>query len=92
MKQLLLLITLPAVLFWASCTTQKNPEEKTNTVMKEGTFAWDKQFLEEKLNNVITLTSEDSSAMLLLVPAYQGRVMTSTSGGPGGSSYGWINY
>ena len=92
MKQLLLLITLPAVLFWASCTTQKNPEEKTNTVMKEGTFAWDKQFLEEKLDNVITLTSEDSSAMLLLVPAYQGRVMTSTSGGPGGSSYGWINY
>jgi hypothetical protein len=31
-------------------------------------------------------------AKLLVVPGYQGRVMTSTAGGDNGSSYGWINH
>ncbi len=29
---------------------------------------------------------------MLLAPAYQGRVMTSTAGGTSGVSYGWLNY
>ena len=30
--------------------------------------------------------------MLVVAPQWQGRVMTSTAGGPGGQSLGWINY
>jgi|APSaa5957512622_1039677.scaffolds.fasta_scaffold201494_2 hypothetical protein len=29
---------------------------------------------------------------MLLVPEYQGRVMTSSAGGSIGNSFGWINY
>lgn len=31
-------------------------------------------------------------AAVVVAPAYQGRVMTSTATGDGGSSYGWLNY
>ena len=33
----------------------------------------------------------DGNARVAVVPAWQGRVMTSTAGGPGGTSYGWLN-
>ena len=38
---------------------------------------------------VVVLT--DGNAKVAVCPALQGRVMTSTSGGDGGASYGWIN-
>lgn len=34
---------------------------------------------------------ENGAARMAVVPAYQGRVMTSTAGGIGGMSFGWIN-
>ncbi|MBK8881171.1 MAG: hypothetical protein IPN67_01970 [Bacteroidales bacterium] len=40
----------------------------------------------------IELKSNDSKACLLLVPGYQGRVMTSSVNGNEGMSFGWINY
>ncbi len=40
---------------------------------------------------VVELVSEDGSARVAIVPAYQGRVMTSTVAGPEGSSLGWVN-
>jgi hypothetical protein len=41
--------------------------------------------------DVIELTDDSGEARLAVVPAYQGRVMTSTAGGPDGWSLGWIN-
>ncbi len=47
------------------------------------------QFLKNH-QNIIEL--KDGESALTLVPAYQGRVMTSTCEGDKGFSFGWINY
>jgi hypothetical protein len=54
-------------------------------------FAADVAFLRQ-LVEVVVLGSEPSGPRVAVVPAYQGRVMTSTTGGPSQTSYGWINY
>ncbi len=40
---------------------------------------------------LIVLKSADNNAQVVVIPSYQGRVMTSTATGDGGVSYGWIN-
>ena len=57
---------------------------------RPGSFGEDLAFLKKHLD-VVVLSSEDGSAQVAVVGAYQGRVMTSTADGPGGLSYGWIN-
>jgi hypothetical protein len=54
-----------------------------------GTFGYDATFL-RKHTPTIVLARGDSQ--VLVAPAYQGRVMTSTTGGMEGPSYGWLNY
>ena len=56
--------------------------------MTVNTFGDALAFLREH-NDVILLAAGD--AQIAVVAEYQGRVMTSTSGGPGGPSYGWLN-
>lgn len=53
-------------------------------------FADDLAFL-KKHTDVILLSDKSGQAQVALVPAYQGRIMTSTATGPEGLSYGWIN-
>lgn len=60
----------------------------TSTTESTPTFGDDLAFLEEH-TDVIVLSSGD--ARVAVAPEYQGRVMTSTSGGIDGPSYGWIN-
>ncbi len=55
-----------------------------------GTFADDTAFLKAHQETII-LSDATGSARLAVVPALQGRVMTSSSGGDAGQSYGWIN-
>ena len=40
---------------------------------------------------VVVLSGTDGLAQVAVNPDIQGRVMTSTAGGPGGPSFGWIN-
>ena len=40
---------------------------------------------------VVELADDDGDARVAIVPVFQGRVMTSTAGGPDGWSLGWIN-
>lgn len=54
-----------------------------------GTFGHDVAFL-QKHTDAFTLGRGD--ARVLVVPAYQARVMSSTIGGAGGPSFGWLNY
>jgi len=54
------------------------------------TFGDDVLFLQQH-TDVILLTDTENRAAVAVVPQYQGRVMTSTSGGAAGPSYGWIN-
>jgi len=52
-------------------------------------FASDLDFL--KANAEVVELGCTPQARVTVVPAYQGRVMTSTPGGPEGPSYGWLN-
>jgi len=42
-------------------------------------------------SDVIVLADKAGRSQVAVVPAYQGRVMTSTAGGPDGLSFGWVN-
>lgn len=54
------------------------------------TFGDDLAFLEQHVE-IIVLADSSAKAKLIVVPAWQGRVMTSTAGGNQGPSFGWIN-
>jgi len=45
----------------------------------------------KKYTDAVVLSGPAGQAQVVVVPKYQGRVMTSTSSGPTGMSYGWIN-
>ena len=62
-----------------------------NSVPK-GKYGYDVAFFSENNIKTIELKDGESKASVLLVPGYQGRVMTSTVGGNEGISFGWINY
>jgi hypothetical protein len=53
-------------------------------------FGDDVEFL-RKHADVVVLTDKSGQAQVAVVPAWQGRVMTSTACGPGGTSFGWVN-
>lgn len=77
-------ILLPVLLVLGGAACQKTE--------KMGTYAYDLDYFAEKGISVVELKGADGQARVLVVPAYQGRVMTSTAGGRGGASFGWINY
>ncbi len=54
------------------------------------TFGDDSAFL-KKHTELIVLSDKAGTAKVALAPAWQGRVMTSTTGGDAGPSFGWIN-
>src|ERR1041385_7243731 len=53
-------------------------------------FGDDVTFLNNHVD-VIVLSNKESLARVALVPAWQGRVMTSSAEGESGQSFGWIN-
>lgn len=53
-------------------------------------FADDVAFL-KKHTDVVTLSDKSGAAQVVVVPAWQGRVMTSSADGPSGLSFGWVN-
>ncbi len=54
------------------------------------TFGADAALLREH-TDAFVLSDEAGRAQIVVVPQYQGRVMTSTTGGADGPSFGWIN-
>jgi hypothetical protein len=62
---------------------------KNKQKYSSGSFAFDQLFL-EKHTDAITLRKGD--AAVVVVPAYQGRVMTSTYDEKTGPGFGWINH
>jgi len=75
---LLILLVLAAGCAKTAKTTQGIP------------FKDDAAFLQKHTRAVI-LTAPDGLARVAVNPDLQGRVMTSTAGGPSGQSFGWIN-
>ena len=73
-----------AVTVLASCGGQKK--------VKMGSYAYDAQFLKENGIEYTELVSADGNSKVMIIPAWQGRVMTTSASGDEGDSYGWINY
>ncbi|GAB4017981.1 hypothetical protein GCM10028773_16170 [Spirosoma koreense] len=73
-----------------SATVDDEAEKKESTANAStmNTYPEDKQFLSRYHPDLIELRQGNAKA--LICPAYQGRVMTSTTDGQ--ASYGWINY
>ncbi len=57
---------------------------------QEATFAQDVEFLKQHTN--VVLLGKAGGAQVVVAPAWQGRVMTSTFGGPRDIGNGWINH
>lgn len=57
-----------------------------------GTYAYDAQFLTKHGIAYKELVSADGQSKVMIIPAWQGRVMTTSAQGDEGDSYGWINY
>jgi hypothetical protein len=81
---------LPALLAVVASTAAPVEASATYTDTALNTYAQDLDYLQQH-TDVIELQHPDSDARLCLVPAWQGRVMTSAAS-PEGISYGWLNY
>jgi hypothetical protein len=82
MKSIIWSMLCIAALMAACGKTPKAPE---GVLFKD-----DVAFLKAHTNPIV-LTGKDGLAQVAVNPDLQGRVMTSTAGGPEGFSYGWIN-
>ena len=80
-------LLLPLVcLFWFASTTMPTTQQAT----RPSTFADDVAFL-GRHTEVVLLHDSSKTAQVAVVPAWQGRVMTSTTGGDAAASFGWVN-
>lgn len=93
MKKNSLYLILSAIIVISGCagSGSKKPDNMKNE-FKKGTYGYDLSFFEKRGISTIELKDPESGSAILLIPAYQGRVMTSSSSGENGKSYGWINY
>ena len=86
-------VILVALFTVMACSTPSgNKSDNVKNKFKEGTYGYDAAFFKAENIDVIELGNQESKARVLLVPGYQGRVMTSTDNGSKGRSFGWINY
>jgi hypothetical protein len=83
MKKLKYLLPL---FFLIACNTTTNKDSE----MQKGTFGYDLEFLRKHHKDIVLL--ENGDAQLIVLPAYQGRIMTSTAEGNAGASFGWLNH
>lgn len=86
-------LLLTALIATAACqpsAPEEPPSPPRESENMTRTFQNDLDFLSEHVD-VILLSDGNGDAQVVVVPEYQGRVMTSTSGGSGGASYGWLN-
>lgn len=78
-------VIVVAALAMAGCRQSARPEEGTPPVSP---FDADVAFLRQ--HSDVVLLEDGSGARVAVAPQYQGRVMTSTTGGPDAPSFGWI--
>ena len=87
------LISIFIVVFAACNSTEERPESKADSASKfmDGTFAYDLNFLKQYHKDLVVL-GDSTGAQIIITPAYQARVMTSTTEGNKGISFGWVNH
>ncbi len=86
------LFSILLLLFSCKFTTKKNSLAMDIKDYIKGTYAYDAAFFAANKIETIELSDQNSKARVLLIPSYQGRVMTSSANGNEGKSFGWINY
>jgi len=88
-----LIILLMAILVSCNVFDEKKPVNDGDKAAKfmKGTFGYDVDFLKQYHKDIIVLGNSDG-AQIIIAPAYQGRVMTSSADGDIGESFGWINH
>ena len=96
MKPNVFLTIVMSVLMLTGCrdetpTAPKTGTPKMTTSKTESTFKYNLEFL-KKYNDVIVLSDPNGMGRIAVMPALQGRVMTSTAAGAEGLSFGWINH
>jgi hypothetical protein len=72
-----------------------NAERNTKTaepMHPNGSFGYDVEMMGKYHKDLFVLGKDSTGPQILVAPAYQGRVMTSTAEGMGGYSYGWVNH
>lgn len=79
-----------SAIFLQHCTSTDTKATNNPAAFKPGQFGYDVAFFREHHDDALVL--EKGEAHVIVLPAYQGRVMTSTAAGTAGKSYGWINY
>jgi hypothetical protein len=84
-KRLIWILVITMVALAAACTKTPPKEEATGIMFKD-----DVAFLKQHTQAVV-LSDGSGQAQVAVNPDLQGRVMTSTAGGPDGLSFGWIN-
>lgn len=94
------LYALPLLLALAACQSADQKKEETtrldstrfNRSFAEGTFGYDVAFLRQHRHALVLRSPDADSGQVVVVPEFQGRVMTSTARGLAGTSFGWLNY
>jgi hypothetical protein len=71
-------------------TSQSQPSNSTKYT--KGSFGYDLDFLKQYHKDLVVLGDDTAGPSVVIAPGYQGRVMTSTAGGMGGLSFGWVNH
>ncbi|HBE41510.1 MAG TPA: hypothetical protein DDW27_09955, partial [Bacteroidales bacterium] len=90
MNRLIIFLIIPTLL--SSCGGRtKSENQKTKDMASDITsqYGYNRDFLSRYVQ-VIELKRDNSA--IALIPAWQGRVMTSTAEGDNGFSFGWINH
>lgn len=88
MKTLAILFLIFSVLA-CSNSGKKNQSTFVAKTFKKGTYGYDLAVLKKHTKSI---ELKNGDARIVITPEYQGRVMTSSSEGESGLSYGWINH
>jgi hypothetical protein len=92
MKINAVILIIAGMTFFYGCGNSKKEKNKNTDQMtkdKESLYGYNRDFL-KRYTPVIELKKGNSA--VILVPGWQGRVMTSTASGDDGYSFGWINH
>lgn len=80
------------LILFISCNNVSKEENKNTVQLSNGTFGFDLDFLKKYHKDLVVLGNDTAGAQIIILPAYQGRIMTSTAEGNAGASFGWLNH
>ena len=80
------------LILFISCNNVIKEENKNEVQLSKGTFGFDLDFLKKYHKDLVLLGNDATGAQIIILPAYQGRIMTSTAEGNAGASFGWLNH